>query len=113
MRLWIPQYNPYVYPDVIVIRGNPVYEGKRKTTVTNPLLIVEVLSESTRNSDKGDKLDFYRSLPEFQEYILIHQSKYYVAPYVKTATNQWLLTEYNGDKSVLSLAPVEFKISLA
>ncbi|HIK08728.1 MAG TPA: Uma2 family endonuclease [Oscillatoriaceae cyanobacterium M33_DOE_052] len=113
VRLWIPQHNRYIYPDVMVIRGNPVYEGKGKTTVTNPLLIVEVLSSSTRNYDKGDKFDFYRSLPEFKEYILIDQTKYYVAQYVKTATNQWVLTEYNGENSVLALAAVEFQITFA
>ncbi len=53
VRLWIPLKNRYVYPDVMVIQGKPIYAGTGKTTVTNPLIIVEVLSESTSNYDKG------------------------------------------------------------
>ena len=73
VRLWIAQYRLYTYPDVMVINGQPSYEGKGKTTVTNPCLIGEVLSKSTHNYDQGDKFRFYRSLPTFQEYILIAQ----------------------------------------
>ncbi len=70
VRLWIPLKNRYVYPDVMVIQGKPIYAGTGKTTVTNPLIIVEFLSKSTNNYDQGEKFDFYRSIPEFREYIL-------------------------------------------
>ncbi|MGB3510008.1 MAG: Uma2 family endonuclease [Microcoleaceae cyanobacterium] len=107
VRLSIPLMNRYVYPDVMIIQGKPVYAGTGKTTITNPLIIVEVLSESTKNYDKGEKFDFYRSIPEFREYILIDQSKYYLAQYTKTSENQWLFTEYNGENNILKLATVE------
>ncbi len=70
LRLWVPQYRVYTYPDVMVIKGKPIYEGTGKTTVTNPFLIVEVLSNSTKNYDKTDKFKYYRSIAELQEYIL-------------------------------------------
>ncbi len=97
----------------MVVPGKPVYAGTGKTTITNPLIIVEVLSESTKNYDKGEKFDFYRSIPEFREYILIDQSKYYVAQYAKTSENQWLFTEYNPENNVLNLATVEVQILLS
>lgn len=49
VRLWIPRYRQYTYPDVMVIEGTPVYTGTNTTTVMNPLLIAEVLSKSTKN----------------------------------------------------------------
>jgi Uma2 family endonuclease len=111
VRLALPRYQRYVYPDVMVIQGKPIYEGTGTTTVRNPLLIVEVLSKSTQSLDRGNNFFYYRSIPEFKEYILIDQYSYYVEQYTKTDQNQWVLTEYDSAESVLSLRCVEFKIS--
>lgn len=113
VRLWMSTYRRYVYPDVMVVQGEPVYNGTNKTTITNPLLIVEVLSKSTKNYDKSEKFDCYRSIPEFREYILIDQSKYHVEQYAKTSENQWLFTEYDSENAVLPLASVEVEIPLS
>ncbi|HIK13656.1 MAG TPA: Uma2 family endonuclease [Oscillatoriaceae cyanobacterium M33_DOE_052] len=110
VRLGLPRYRRYVYPDVMIIEGKPVYDVDGKTTVTNPLVIVEVLSKSTRNYDKGDKFYFYRSIPEFREYILIDQERYHVEQYAKTAENKWLLTEYDGQEAVLAMTAVSLEI---
>jgi Uma2 family endonuclease len=112
VRLWLPRYQQYTYPDVMVIKGKPVYAGTNTTTVTNPLLIVEVLSKSTKNYDQGDKFHSYRSIPEFQEYILIDQYQYRVMQYVKTAADQWLFTELEGEAATLTLNTVDLQISL-
>jgi Uma2 family endonuclease len=111
VRLWIPRYRVYTYPDVMVIKGNPVYEGTGTTTITNPLLIVEVLSNSTKNYDQGDKFDYYRSLGEFREYILIDQYNYHVKQFAKNLEGKWVLTEYEEEDSVLLLESVNFSIS--
>lgn len=55
VRVWIPRYRQYTYPDVMVIEGEPIYTEKGTTTVMNPSLIAEVLSPSTQNYDQGDK----------------------------------------------------------
>jgi Uma2 family endonuclease len=55
----------------MVVKGEPVLLDDRTDTIINPLMIVEVLSKSTKNYDQGDKFDYYRSIPEFLEYILI------------------------------------------
>ena len=94
------------------IEGKPVYYGTGTTTVTNPLFIVEVLSNSTRNYDQGDKFLYYRSIPELKEYILIEQDYFYVMQWSKTAQNKWLLTEYESGDASVSLESVNFKISL-
>ncbi|KAB0240014.1 Uma2 family endonuclease [Microcystis aeruginosa EAWAG127a] len=111
VKLWIAQYRQATYPDVMLIEGEPIYYETGKTTVTNPKLIVEVLSKSTQNYDQGDKFLYYRSLPEFQEYILISQSRPYIMQYNKTEENKWLLTEYEGENASLSLTSVNFALS--
>ena len=111
VKLWIAQYRQATYPDVMLIEGEPIYYETGKTTITNPRLIVEVLSKSTQNYDQGDKFLYYRSLPEFQEYILISQSRPYIMQYNKTEENKWLLTEYEGENTSLSLTSVNFDLS--
>ncbi|HEY9802031.1 MAG TPA: Uma2 family endonuclease [Leptolyngbyaceae cyanobacterium] len=112
VRLWIPRHRQYTYPDVMLIQGEPAYTGTNTTTVMNPSLIVEVLSKSTKNYDQGDKFLYYRSIPEFQEYILIDQYEYRVMQYVKTSTGQWLFTELEGESANLPLQTVSLQISL-
>lgn len=93
VRLWIPRYEQFTYPDVMVIHGVPQYYGNSTTTVTNPCFIAEVLSPSTQNYDQGDKFAAYRSIPSFQEYLLIDQAQYRLMHYVKTAAGSWTFTE--------------------
>ena len=112
VKLWIPRYREFTYPDVMVIEGQPVYYSANTTIVTNPVLIVEVLSKSTKDYDRGDKFLYYRSIPEFKEYILIDQTKYYVMQYVKTSENQWILTEYETEDALINLSSINVELSL-
>jgi Uma2 family endonuclease len=110
VKLWLPQYRLYTYPDVMVVKGEPVYEGTNTTTITNPCLIVEVLSKSTKDYDKTDKFKYYRSIPEFQEYILIDQYSFSVEQYAKRSPGEWIFKEYEGEDAVLVLDSIEFQI---
>lgn len=112
VKLSIPQYKIYTYPDVMVIKGKPVYEGNSQTIITNPLLIVEVLSNSTKNYDKIDKFKYYRSISSFQEYIMIDQYSFTVEQYIKQTEGQWLFKEYQGEDTVLILDSLNFQVSL-
>ncbi|MGB6169243.1 MAG: Uma2 family endonuclease [Geitlerinemataceae cyanobacterium] len=111
VRLWIPRYRQYTYPDVMVISGEPIYAGTGKTTVTNPSLIVEVLSSSTQNYDQGDKFMYYRSIPEMQEYIVLDQKRFYAMQYLKNDRGNWVLSEYEGKDFRVKLGSLEFEIS--
>ncbi|MGI0485387.1 Uma2 family endonuclease [Pantanalinema rosaneae CENA516] len=113
MRLWIPHAGLYTYPDVMVVAGALALAEGRKDTITNPILIVEVLSDSTKNYDRGEKFEFYRTIPSFQEYLLVDQAKIHLEHYTKTARNQWLLTEYNELDSELNCVSVPFKIEIS
>ncbi|MCZ8192486.1 MAG: Uma2 family endonuclease [Microcystis sp. LE19-338.1B] len=112
VRLWLSDYSIYTYPDVMVIKGQPLYQGNSQSNVINPLIIVEVLSNSTQAYDRGDKFKFYRSLPTFQEYILIEQSSYSVERYYKQKDEQWLIDFLTGENAVLQLVSVDWQISL-
>jgi len=111
VRLWLSDYSIYTYPDVMVIKGQPLYQGNSQSNVINPLIIVEVLSNSTQAYDRGDKFKFYRSLPTFQEYILIEQSSYSVERYYKQKDDQWLIDFVTGENAVLQLVSVDWQIS--
>lgn len=113
VRLWIPRYRQYTYPDVMLIQGQPVYTGTNTTTVMNPCLIAEVLSKSTQNYDQGNKFLYYRSIPEFKEYILIDQYQYHVMHYVKTTDGKWIFDEIEDESTVLSLSTVDFQMKLS
>ncbi|MBC5797861.1 Uma2 family endonuclease [Sphaerospermopsis sp. LEGE 00249] len=110
VRLWIPRYRQYTYPDVMLIKGEPIYQNANTTTVMNPLLIAEVLSKSTSNYDQGDKFLYYRSIPEFKEYILINQYQYHVMHYVKTDDGKWIFTELESESDTLTLQNLDFQI---
>ncbi|MBA3922639.1 MAG: Uma2 family endonuclease [Nostocaceae cyanobacterium] len=112
-RLWIPNKRIHTYPDVMVIAGQLEFEPGRKDTIMNPVMIAEVLSKSTRSYNRDEKFAAYRSIPSFQEYLLIEQYTMHVEQYYKTDNNRWTFTEYNaGDKSI-SLNSVPFEIVLA
>ncbi|MBO0348805.1 Uma2 family endonuclease [Phormidium pseudopriestleyi FRX01] len=112
-RLWIPDRRIYTYPDVMVV-GQPVelQEG-RKDTVTNAIVIAEVLSQSTRSYDKDGKFAAYRSIDSFREYLLIDQYTAHVEHYTKTDGQAWLFREYDGLEATVSLQSFEFSLSLA
>jgi Uma2 family endonuclease len=112
MRLYLPASQSYVYPDAIVIAGAPEFTDNNQTAVTNPCLIMEVLSNSTESYDKSGKFRLYRSIPSFTEYLLIDQFAYRVEQYTKVDSHQWLLTEWLGEDAVLELRSISLQIAL-
>ncbi|SRR5579883_2303524 len=111
VKLWIPRYHLFTYPDVMVVKGEPIYEGTNTTVITNPILIIEVLSNSTKNYDRTDKFKYYRSIPGFLEYIMIDQYTFSVEQFAKKAEGEWIFREYEGKDAVLVLNSIDFQIS--
>ncbi len=112
-RLWLPEFDQYTYPDIMVTPRPPELKPGRIDTVMNPILLAEVLSGSTEKYDRGDKFEAYRTMPTFQEYLLIAQNKPHVEQYVKQAENQWLFTEYRDLSATFELQSVDVTIALA
>ncbi len=113
IRVYVARHDLYTYPDVLVVCGETVMDEGRDDTITNPQVIVEVLSKSTKGYDKGDKFRFYQSLPSLQEYVLIDQERAFVQHYRKTMQNTWLLTEWSGLDKTLILPTIECAIPLS
>lgn len=112
-RLWVPQLNNYTYPDVMVVARPIELQSGRTDTITNPVLIAEVLSKSTKAYDRDEKFAAYRSIPSFQEYLLIDQYRLQVQQYSKTDANKWIFSEYScaGDRVSLTSISVEFVVA--
>lgn len=111
MRVGVPKGN-YLYPDVVVVCGTPMFADKNVDTLLNPTLIIEVLSESTERYDRGRKFADYRTLPSLQEYILIAQDEAYVERYVRQ-DDAWLLREVRGLEATLELNAIGCTLALA
>ena len=112
LRLWIPQYRQYTYPDVFLIRGQPVFQERRTDTITNPCLIVEVLSKSTKDCDRTDKFRYYRSIAELQEYVLINQYRTEIEHYTKADGNSWLFRAYESSKDKIIFASINIEMTI-
>ena len=114
LRIWVPQYQRGIYPDVMVIEGVPKFNDQRRDEIINPKLVVEVLSRSTEAYDRGDKFMYYRSIPEFSEYLLVNQYQPRVDHYIKSTVQEWLMRSYAGlEETVIDLKIVGVQLSMA
>jgi Uma2 family endonuclease len=102
----------YAYPDIVVVQGEPAVADAHRDMITNPALLVEVLSPSTRDFDQGDKFARYRRLPSLQEYVMIDPDVAW-AIHVMRRADGWLLRDVRGQDATLDLASVGAALPLA
>ncbi|MCU0565491.1 MAG: Uma2 family endonuclease [Oculatellaceae cyanobacterium Prado106] len=112
VKLWIPSPRVYTYPGVMVVANEVEYHNQRMDIICNPCVIVEVLSESTEDSDRQEKFSSYRTIPSFQEYVLIDQTRVRIEHHTKQAAKRWMLQDLDGDDRQLQLISIPFTISL-
>ena len=113
VRLWIPRMKRFTYPDVMVIAGQPEYYNNRKDTITNAQVIIEVLSKSTKGYDRGDKFQYYRTIPSFKEYILLDQSQMFIEQYTKQENKRWSYSVYDEEDAALTFSSFQVEVPLA
>jgi Uma2 family endonuclease len=109
----VSQGGLYAYPDVVIVCGDPTFIDSNLDTLTNPLLIVEVLSDSTKNYDRGEKFERYRSIKSFREYLLIAQDKVHVEQYIRQDDGSWVLRETNNLSDIIELDSIACRIPVA
>lgn len=102
----------FTYPDVMVVCGPIALSPDRPDTVTNPSVIVEVLSDATRDYDRGEKFALYQAIPTFQEYLLIEQDRVAVEHWQRQATGDWTMQAYASLEKAVTLATVGVTLSL-
>lgn len=112
MKIRMDAHDLISYPDAMLICGKPQFQPNRTDIVLNPRLIVEVLSKSTDSYDRAQKFEFYRSLPSFQEYLLIDQYRVYVERYYRVGIGHWDLTIIDKIDEVISLRAVDLQVSV-
>lgn len=112
VKVFIEKADCFVYPDAQVFCGPPVYHPHDKNAITNPMLIVEVLSKSTANYDRSKKFVKYRSLDSFKEYVLINQYEPIVDVLFRETNNSWKMHTYIGLEKTIELNSLEIKIEM-
>ncbi len=112
LRIHIPKNTLYTYPDISIICGDMDLTDKQFDTATNPTVIIELLSKSTRNYDKGEKFTLYRDIDSLQEYILVDTEKIHVEKHIRHADNSWQLTDYRSLEDSFTISTVDLTILL-
>ncbi len=113
LRVKVQASGLYTYPDVVVICGAAQFDaGDIADTVLNPTLIAEVLSESTKDYDRGGKFEHYRKLESLREYVLVAQDECHVEHFVRQPDGRWLLSETNSQDNVLTLASISCQLDV-
>jgi Uma2 family endonuclease len=113
MRVKISRTGLYTYPDVVVVCDEPRFEDTDVDTLLNPIVLVEVLSPSTADYDRGGKFEHYRTLPSLQAYLLVAQERCHVVHYTRQQDNAWLLAETDDIQDCIRLPSIRCDLLLS
>ena len=103
----------YTYPDVSIVCGPLQLTSERLPSVLNPVVLVEVLSDSTRDYDRGEKFDLYASIPTFRDYLLIEPARVYLEHRSRGADGEWTSVINESIEDSVSLTSVSIVMPLA
>lgn len=112
LRVRIGETGAYVYPDIAITCGRPELADTRPRTLLNPLVVVEVLSDSTESHDRGAKFAHYQRRASLREYVLVSTGQRRIEHYQRIDEGGWHYREYTGD-DVLALPALGVEIPLA
>ena len=112
MKIRIEAFNHIRYPDAVVVCEKLEYYGNRQDVIVNPLLIVEVLSDSTAEFDRGIKFEEYKTLSSFREYVLISQRMTYVTTYFREEDELWRIHNTTNPQDIVDLRSLECRLAL-
>ncbi len=111
LRVKIPATGLYTYPDATVVCGRPEFEDDTLDTLLNPLVLVEVLSESTQDYDRGTKFTNYRTIPSLRDYVLVATDEILVEHYMREEDGSWVLREHRaGERFAIASVGCEIAV---
>ncbi len=113
MKVWVEKANTFFYPDVTLVCGERKFYNNRTDAVENPILLVEVLSDSTAKYDKNEKFLTYRNIESFKEYVLISQDKTLIQQFVLQSDGDWTIKATIGLESEVFFDSVEISLKLS
>lgn len=100
VRIRVRDTDRSTYPDTFVVCGKLERDPEDENTVTNPVVIVEVLSPGTEASDRGEKFAHYQHLTSLHDYVLISQTEKRIEVFSRGAGASWLMTPYGAGQRV-------------
>lgn len=112
MRIHIPENTLFTYPDISIICGDIIAPKEDENTATNPTAIIEILSPSTRNYDRGVKFMLYRAIPTLKDYILIEAESIHAEHFAINKEGLWQLKEYSNVDDEITLESLNVKLLL-
>lgn len=112
LRVATDRRRHYTYPDVVVVCGPPQFVDDQLDTLTNPKVIVEVLSDSTENYDRGEKFERYRAVPTLSEYLLVSQDRVHIELYTRQPGGEWLLREWSDPAAEIELVSLGCRLKV-
>ncbi len=111
-RIHIEENTLFTYPDISIICGEPITLKDDDWNALNPIIIIEVLSPSTKNYDRGDKFKLYRDIYTLKEYILIDSESISVEAFHVNEHGNWELKEYKNIDEALHLKTIQISLEL-
>ncbi len=112
LKIEIESPHSFLYPDGSVVCGELQFSEGRKDSIQNPLLILEVLSDSTESYDRGDKFRRYRSNPSLQEYVLISQNTMQIEVFFRKEAKHWLYSVYTQPEEQVTFHALSLEIAV-
>lgn len=112
LRVHVENFDAFLYPDVMVLCGTPNFFENRNDTVTNPILIVEVLSKKTEAFDRGEKMISYRGLDSLREYVVVSQTRPIVEQFIRKSDGSWEHRATIGLKSSVRFESISVEMKL-
>ncbi len=112
MRLHIPQNTLFTYPDISVYCGEELNEDLDNDNAIKPTVLIEILSPSTRDYDRGGKFKLYREIPSLKEYVLVDTESILVEVFRINQTGHWELEEYKSPESILQCTSLSISVAL-
>lgn len=114
MKIYLPDLNKAIYPDVSLLCDPPQFHNNREDIILNPLLIIEVLSDSTEAYDRGEKFSNYCTIPSFREYVLVSQDRLQVESFhlQEPENNLWKHSTVVGKNASIYLFSIDSHIQL-
>ncbi len=113
LRIHIEVNTLFTYPDISIICGEIITLDNDDYNVLNPAIIIEVLSKSTKNYDRGEKFKLYRDIPTLKEYILADSESIHLEVFRLNENNHWELEEYNAVENFLFIKAIDEKIVIS
>ncbi len=105
VKVWVPRKSGFVYPDASVACGQAALYPGTIDVLTNPVLIVEVLSAGTEAFDRGEKFEGYRTIPSLRHYLMVSSTQRLVEHYERGEGDMWMLRAYGPDGTVRVRGP--------